>query len=304
MLQLVLHRWCSLPGVSNSTRRRGGLPHRRRALSLAIAVAFALACVAPLAAEEPKALSNEAVVTMVKAGLGADLVIAKIRQAPTVGFQLEVDDLVALKQQKVPESVIQAMLERATAPPPAAALPPALGGPAGSTNAFESQLDFQREDLGIDVIRVALAKGDNLERIRILRGELSTVAMGMAAFMDYPGVNARVRTKERRPALMVKSTTPLTGSRYFLVRLDRDDDDGVRSLKVSSYKGRLKAAFGNSRTAMEPDHDWVFEWSAEDTGNDVWKVVPAVDLEPGEYGWYADFGAGPQQNGIFDFGVD
>lgn len=259
----------------------------------------------PSGSEEAKPLSNESVVTMVKAGLGTDLVIAKIRQAPAVGFQLEVDDLVALKQQKVPETVIQAMLERTTAPPPAAAAPPlAPGGPTGSSNAFESQLEFQREELGIDVIRVALAKGDSLERIRILRGELSTVAMGMAAFMDYPGLKARVRTAERRPPLMVKSTTPLTGSRYFLVRLDVDDDDGVRSLKVSSYKGRLKAMFGNSRTAMEPDHDWVFEWSAEDTGNDVWKVVPKVDLEPGEYGWYADFGAGAQQNGIFDFGID
>lgn len=283
-------------------RRRGH--SRSAAASLAILIALSLICGRSLAAEEPKQLSNDSVVTMVKAGLGTELVIAKIRQAPAVSFQLEVEDLVALKEQKIPETVIQAMLERTSAPPPAAAPPLALGGPAGSANAFESELDFQREDLGIDVIRVALARGDGLERIRILRGEMSTVAMGMAAFMDYPGLEARVRTTERRPALMVKSTTPLTGSRYFLVRLDVDDDDGVRSLKVSSYKGRLKAAFGNSRSFMEPDHDWVFEWSAEDTGNDVWKVVPAVDLEPGEYGWYADFGAGAQQSGIFDFGVD
>lgn len=282
-------------------------PHplrRTTAASFAILLALSLILRSPLEAGEPRQLSNESVATMVQAGLGADLVIAKIRQAPAVSFQLEIEDLMALKQQKVPETVIQAMLERATAPPPSAAPPPALGGPAGSANAFDSQLEFQREDLGIDVIRVALAKGENLERIRILRGELSTVAMGMAAFMDYPGLKARVRTTERRPVLMIKSTTPLTGSRYFLARLDVDDDDGVRSLKVSSYKGRLKAAFGNSRSFMEPDHDWVFEWSAEDTGNDVWKVIPAVDLEPGEYGWYADFGAGAQQSGIFDFGVD
>lgn len=257
----------------------------------------------PLAGEETKPFTNESVVALVQAGLGNDLVIAKIRQAPKVSFQLEVEDLMALKQQKVAEEVIRAMLDR-TAP---AASPLAGGsntGAGGTPNAFESQLEYQREELGMEVIRVALAKGDSLERIRILRGEMSTVAMGMAAFMDYPGLEARVRTAERRPVLMIKSTTPLTGGRYFLVRLDVDDDDGVRSLKVSSSKGRFKAMFGNSRSWMEPDHDWAFEWSAEDTGNDVWKVTPTVDLEPGEYGWYADFGTGGQGSGIFDFGID
>jgi len=265
---------------------------------------LALLLALPAPAEEPKPLSNEAVVTLVKAGLGTDLVIAKIRQAPKVDFALEVDDLVALKQQKIPEEVIKAMLDRSAAPVAAMAAISTPGASAGSPNAFESQLEYQREELGMEVIRVALASGDNVQRIRILRGELSRVAMGMAAFMDYPGLKARVRTASRRPELLIKSQAPLSGGRYFLARLDVDDDDGVRSLKISSYKGRLKTMFGNTRTFMEPDHDWVVEWSAEDTGNDVWKVVPAVDLEPGEYGWYADFGSGEQQSGIFDFGVD
>ena len=60
--------------------------------------------------------------------------------------------------------------------------------------------------------------------------------------------------------------------------------------------------FDNSRRSTEPD--WVLPYSVEDLGDDLWRVVPDQDLEPGEYGWYVDLGAGLQQSTIFDFGVD
>lgn len=276
---------------------------RRRGVVLLLLLLMCLLG-APARSDDPKPLTNDQIVTMVKAGLSADLVIAKVRQAPKVDFKLEVEDLVALKQQKVPEDVIKAMLDRTSAPAASSSLGASSAGPHEAMNSFESQLEFQREELGMEILRVALSAEQGVQRIRIIRGELSRIAMGTMAFMDYPGLKARARTHERRPALLIKSGTPLTGGRYFLVRLDPDDDDQVRSLKISSYKGRLKSLFGNSRTFMEPDHDWTFEFTAEDLGDDLWKVVPKVDLEPGEYGWYADFGSGAQENGIFDFAVD
>jgi hypothetical protein len=51
---------------------------------------------APLFAEG--ALTNQDVVKMVSAGLGDEVTVAKIREAPEVDFKLEVDDLVSLKK--------------------------------------------------------------------------------------------------------------------------------------------------------------------------------------------------------------
>lgn len=250
------------------------------------------------------ALTNDEVIRMVKAGLSDALVVAKIQQAEKVAFDLEVDHLIGLREAGVSETVVKAMLDRSNAPvfpaPSATGSPAAAAVPSGMPG-------FAAEDLGYEAIKVALEVSEGTTQIRILRGELSSnTVMGFGMmFMDYPGLRARTRTRDRRPSLLVRSSAPLTGGRYFLGKLDSDEDDGIRSLKVSSAKGRLKAGFGgSSRGFMEPDHDWVVEFKAEEAGPDLWRVTPAVDLEPGEYGWYADLGSGMQGNGIFDFGVD
>lgn len=88
--------------------------------TLLIALATALACTAA-AAEAP--LTNADIVKLVKAGVSADTIVAKI-QASETAFATDTDSLVALANEKVPNGVIQAMIAR-TAPPAAAAAPPA-----------------------------------------------------------------------------------------------------------------------------------------------------------------------------------
>lgn len=262
---------------------------------------------APTFAQETQVFSNASVIEMVKAGLSDELVGAKIKQVPVVSFKIEVEDLLALKREGVSEPIIKLMLERSSSPAQAAgesASAPTTGQSGAPMTVLQEQLAYQREELGIDTVGVALQTTEGLQKIRILRSEISTTAMGFMAFMDYPGIKAKIRTHDRRPTLLVRSATALTGGRYFLVRLDPDTDDGVRSLKISSYKNRLKTMFGNSRGWSEPDHDWTLEWSAEEAGDEMWKVTPNADLEPGEYGWYMDLGSGIQQAGIFDFAVD
>jgi hypothetical protein len=252
------------------------------------------------AEDEKEALRNSDILRMTESGLGNNLVVAKILESDLVDFDLEVDDLIELKNSGVSQEVIEAILGHKA--------PSVFDTESSSSEATSvssvGPIGFMNEDLGIETIRVALETEEGQQPIRVQRGEFSTVAMGMLAFIDYPGLKARVRTQDRIPNLLVKSRSQLTGGRYFLARLDSDEDDGVRSLKVSSAKGRFKAMFGNSRKMMEPDHDWVFPYTVEDLGDDVWRVTPEKELEPGEYGWYVDAGAGLQQPSIFDFGVD
>lgn len=288
---------------------------RRACCSFTLLLVFSL----PGLCEETAALTNDSIVMMTNAGLSIDLVIAKIRQAPRVDFKVEVDDLVQLKGARVPEEVIKVMLERSSATRwgQSAAAGAATSG-AAPIVVTGDPWGGVREDLGIEFIKVALEVSGGTIPIKLLRGEMTTSGfMGYRLqFMDYPGLKARARTTERRPSLLVRSSSPVTGGHYFLAKLEADEDDSVRSLKVSSAKNRLKAAFGGSdRSFFEPDHDWVVEFAAVEESSEVWRVTPKQDLEPGEYGWYIDPRTmtllsersglqSQQEGGLFDFGVD
>jgi hypothetical protein len=66
----------------------------------------------PQAGKE-KPLTNDAIVAMVKADLGDELVIAKIQQAPSEALDVSAEALVALRQQGVSKAVLDAMIKRA-----------------------------------------------------------------------------------------------------------------------------------------------------------------------------------------------
>lgn len=283
------------------------MPSRQdmRRLMLLPVIVFVLFSAPLLYAQESPPFGNEDVIRMVAAGLGEALVIAKIEQAEAVELALEVDDLIDLKAAGVSEAVVQAMLKRSTE-----GEGDVFGGiaatPATASSAVSpaDPMAFMREEQGHETIRVALETSEGQQLLRVQRGEFSTTGMGMFAFFDYPGLHSRTRTKDRLPHLLVKSRSQLTGGRYFLAKLDVDEDDGIRSLKVSSAKKRFKAMFGSSRTFSEPDKDWTVEYEVEEVGPDLWRVTPTEELEPGEYGWYVDLQTGMQASTIFDFGID
>jgi hypothetical protein len=61
--------------------------------------------------DEPP-LTNEEIVKLTAAGLGGDLIVAKIKQAASEAFDVSTDALISLRKKKVPSSVIGAMLQR------------------------------------------------------------------------------------------------------------------------------------------------------------------------------------------------
>jgi hypothetical protein len=62
--------------------------------------------------EREAVLTNEDVAGLVKADLGDEIVIAKIRNAPKVQLDVSTDALVALKKARVSSAIIAAMIER------------------------------------------------------------------------------------------------------------------------------------------------------------------------------------------------
>lgn len=70
------------------------------------------------AAATQQKLTNKDVVKMVKASLPADVIVQAIRSS-TPDFDVSADGLIALKQDGVSDSIIQAMLTRRNAAGPA-----------------------------------------------------------------------------------------------------------------------------------------------------------------------------------------
>src|ERR1041385_4151820 len=96
------------------------------------AALLALGLMVLLAAAQ-SVLTNDAVVKMVKAGLGEDIVISTIKSQPGQ-YTTAADDLIALKKAGVPDKIISAMIDKGSAPstnPLVAAA--AAGAPAPAT---------------------------------------------------------------------------------------------------------------------------------------------------------------------------
>jgi hypothetical protein len=232
----------------------------------------------PAVSAQEQALTNEDVVQLVKLGLGDEVVIAKIGEAKGVAFKTEVADLEKLKADGVSGAVIAAMLKRNTAP--------------GEAPVQRQVVEVQGVHLGPSDV-VLCTKEGNLTLQSIQGSPSSTYAyVTVLLYMDYPGLRADHRIKDRRPSVLIMSDSKPTG-RYFFVRAKVDKGDNVRSVKM----GRMKMFAVNS--IGSPDKDWTIDDEVREEKPGVWRLTPKQDLEPGEYGLWV----GPQGE-MYDFAVD
>ena len=84
------------------------------ALVLVLAVSLSLPGAISIAQE---VLTNDSVIQMVKGGLPAAVVIAKIKSTPSK-FDLRTDSLVSLKKAGVTDEILEAMVSAGAPPPP------------------------------------------------------------------------------------------------------------------------------------------------------------------------------------------
>jgi hypothetical protein len=82
----------------------------------------------PPARQQEPPFTNDAIVKLTQAGLDGDLIVAKVKQAPSENFDVSTEALIDLQKNKVAKEVIAAMLERVAArstaaPPPPGAMP-------------------------------------------------------------------------------------------------------------------------------------------------------------------------------------
>lgn len=275
----------------------------------ALALGCALFLASPLAAET---LNNASVIDLVKAGIGNDAVIAKIKTTDGQ-YSLTTDDLIALKNAGVSSEVIAAMIAGRSKPEPVAAamsltdINPMTPHPSGVYLIDTSANRLSR----IDPTVSNQAKTGGIFGYALTMGIAS-----MSVKVAIAGQTARVAARTQAPAFyfFFDASNPATAnitsswaagsaqtvsspSEFTLIRLT--EKQGRREARVGSLN------IGGAKTGVM-DHDRIpFDYEMVREG--VYKVTPKQSLEAGQYGFiYALSGGGTggaMTARIFDFSV-
>jgi hypothetical protein len=237
---------------------------------------FVLCLVALNVPASEKPLTNDDVVAMIKAGLGDDLVIAKIGAARELNLDTSSDALIKLRKAGVSKAVLDAMIR---------------GGSGVSASTPPVTSDHQKPARIKTGVRL-VTKEREYDLMSIAGEESSTNAYVMILLWNnYPGLHAEVRTKDRDPYLLLQSDKSPTG-RFYLVRLDSNDKSNDRSLKM----GRERMF--TSRSIGHPDNTWTIAYEATQEREGLWRLKPKTSLTPDEYGLWMGTGE------LYNFGVD
>jgi hypothetical protein len=257
-------------------------------------------------------LNNAKIVDLVRAGIGNDAVIAKIKATPGK-YDLSTDDLIALKNAGVPGDVIAAMI----AGPPK----PQSAAPVMSLTDISPMTPHPSGLYLIDTPANRLDRIDPTVSNQAKTGGLFGYAltMGLASMsikVSISGASARVVSPSATPSFyfFFDASNPATAnissswaagsaqtvsspSEFTLIRLMQKSDR--REARV----GSLNIAGAKSGVM---DHDRIpFDYQMVREG--VYQVTPKQQLEPGQYGFiYAIAGGGTggaTTARIFDFSI-
>lgn len=269
---------------------------RKRTVTIAFAlISVLVACHAlgrPIYAQPRKALTNQDVVQMVKAGFD-DQTVVKVIQANETQFDVSPEALLALKNTGVSQTVIQAMLSRATANGNGSAASPATGaeGSQGRRQATNPNDPKSPHPAGIYWQSTAGQSTELVElRASTYSGGKTSGMFGAAMSMGFSkakwkvvvsGAHATLHIPEGTPEFWFYfsnagssfSSGPSSPDDFTLVKLERHDSD--RELVVGKV-----GAFGASNGV--PPKDTVAVKSKQ-LAQGIYEVNPTGRLEPGEY---------------------
>lgn len=238
---------------------------------------MSLALSVPAVAET---LDNNAVITMLDAGLGDEVVIAKIKSSPS-NFDLSTDTVIALKQRGVSGPVLAAMITASAAP-------------AQTAMSLDSPDPRVPHASGI-----YLAGTEKMKRIKstttrqartsgMLGAMLTGGLSGMRVKAAVNGAKAEVATNETQPTFYFYFDQAAQGlgaaggavtspSEFSLIQFETKKDK--REAVIGSV------GIGGAKSGIR-DKDQ-FDFDVNQVAPGVYKVVPSAALKAGEYGFVA-----------------
>ncbi|MEW6208778.1 MAG: hypothetical protein AB1631_10450 [Acidobacteriota bacterium] len=254
---------------------------------------------------EEESLTNESIISLVKAGVDDDLIVEKIRSSKT-NFDLSTQGLIALKKSGVSKRIIQVMMSTDVETKPSQPDKPRTGGSTKDNHVNGGSVPTVGE-IGFYLMEnrnpvLISATGFNKAKMGAL-GTLGTVLSGGIkkgkVKAEVIGTSARVRTKSRRPVFLFYAPEGVSPSEYLVLKLQKKKDH--REITVG------KIGIGGSYGFEDKD---IIKFSSERIGARRYLIRFETDLNPGEYCIYPTnalqaSGLGVSATGkLYDFGVD
>lgn len=255
-------------------------------------------------------LDNAAVIALTKAGLGPEALVAKVNTTRGT-YDTSANALIALKNAGVADNVIAAMLTAAnkptvsgrmadnSSPDPMVSHSPGLYMLIGGDNA---------RMVRIDPTTANQTKTSNLWGYAFSYG-LSSLKLKTV----IPNAYARVKSASARPtfyfffnAANLAAEISGFGSAFSFAATSPNEFSLVRFEQKRDRREAIigSVSLGGAKTGVADKARVAFDYSELAPG--VFKVAPAVDLAPGQYGFVYSMGGATGASGltrIFDFTV-
>jgi hypothetical protein len=233
-----------------------------------------------IAGEADKPFTNADVLALVEAGLDAELVIAKIQQAPVVHLDVSGEELVRLSKRNVPKPILNAMIQR---------MNKNVGGPG--VGGIPPHIAQSLPHYAAPARRVEIVVGDEKLELAKKNGEISAAGFMVwgTVWLNIPEPHSTVRIAEKSPIIRVFRDSAKSLS---VVRLEANRKD--RSLQLPSItSGRSVHAIG-----QPPHPESVVTSEFVENSPGVWDAKLVKPLSKGEYAVF--------ENGfyMYDFGID
>lgn len=268
----------------------------------------------PAVSAQDETMTNEEVISLSKAGLAPSVIIGKIRSSKS-NFDLSTDSLIKLKQAGVSDDIVTAMLEAKSGKPAGGA------SAVASASAGDPNDPMSKHGYGIYLYE----ENGGQRKMTQLQPNVSAqnrTGGGFTAAVTPFGLG-KVKTKANLPGrnanLQITSTSPVF---YFYLDVASgglNTSSGIPSSPNEFTLVRFNQRSDNREVTISKQNSWggkgglsdeyVVPLKAEDLGNGIFRVTPAVDLKKGEYGFYLlNSGNSNVNAGIgskfFDFGVN
>lgn len=234
-------------------------------------IAALVVIVLSLAVNAQETMNNEAVIKLVKSGLGEELILNVIRQQPG-SYSMGADQLVALKQAGVSERIINAMLSRDKGGD--SATPISGARPASATTGTPSEsratitapgIYYKKNNEYFELIAETVdwktsGAMKNIASIGFIKKDLRGAIAGPSS-----------RNFLQHPIEVIFSPAPGQSINNFIL-LPMRPKDGEREFTVGPVNSKSGVAKGS------------IAYGVEKVGSNLFRLVLSTPLAPGEYG--------------------
>jgi hypothetical protein len=258
-----------------------------------------------LSAQNNEVLTNETVTTLLSKGLSPSIIISKIKTSKT-NFDVSIDALIKLKDQQVPDDVVNAMVE-------ASGNKDNVQGNINDPDAVhESGIYYLIKQQ--DKTQMTFVEPTVCSQTKYGSGMLTSMTYGIAktktrAVID--GGMARLQLDDKKPVFYFyfdAKTNSLNSSSSWFTGSSSPNEFVLVKMDVKEKNRNFVIGSGNaySGTTFGVDEDYKVAFDIEKVKPGVYKVTPKTEQLSGEYcflfaGSTSAMGGGGQK--VFDFGI-